>query len=252
MPLILPPHLTEVFDAAAALLAAGLPKQHLVLSGGSVLQSLWSHRTSTDLDFFLPEAAVDADREMQRNRMRIIAQAARRRGHKIAGLDSHGVSGWISDVHFSLGVVGWMPLDPGRDTVQDSPVQAADLEEVFIGKIHGRFSVGRRQDGRVPIRDLYDLTVCMQEAPHVLRRLFAGIQDEQAQRYAKRLNAMPPNWHELDEDEIIDPTYNVDLNGLPQTVAQAVEQRDTFLIPVAVRGPALNGGTGSGAIGGGP
>ena len=252
MPLLLPPHLTEVFDAAVELLAAGLPKQHLVLSGGSVLQSLWSHRTSTDLDFFLPEAAVGADREMQRNRMRIIAQAARRRGHKIAGLGIDGVNGWISDVHFSLGVVGWMPLDPGRDTVQDLLVQVADLEEVFIGKIHGRFGVGRRQDGRVPIRDLYDLTVCMQEAPHVLHRLFAGIRDEQAQRYAKRLNAMPPNWHELDEDAIIAPTRDVDLHGIPQTVAQAVERRDASIIPVAERMPSFAVDDGSGDMGGGP
>ena len=62
MPMPLPSHLSEAFDAAVELLAAGLPERHLVLSGGSVLQALWKHRTSTDLDFFVPEAALGEDR----------------------------------------------------------------------------------------------------------------------------------------------------------------------------------------------
>ena len=252
MPLTLPPHLQDAFDEAAPLLATGVPKHRLVLSGGSVLQALWSHRTSTDLDFFVPATAEDADQRMRRNRMRNIAVAVRNRGHALEDLDSECVTGWVANVHFSLVIVNWLQLDPGRDTVQSSVVQVADVEEVFTGKIHGRFKTGRKKDGRIPIRDLYDLTVCMREYPSVLHRLFAGIREQDAQAYAKRLRDMPPNWHELDEDGVIDPAYEVDLHGLPQKVAQAVGMMDASLLPVAQRPPTWDGKDGDGAMGGGP
>ena len=117
MPLTLPPHLQDAFDEAAPLLATGVPKNRLVLSGGSVLQALWSHRTSTDLDFFVPATAEDADQRMRRNRMRNIAAAVRNRGQRLERLGSNNVSGWIADVHFSLVIVNWLQLDPGRDKV---------------------------------------------------------------------------------------------------------------------------------------
>ena len=63
---------------------------------------------------------------------------------------------------------------------------------------------------------------------------------------------MPPNWHGLDEDGIIDPAYNMDLHGIPRPVAQAMERRDASVVPVAKRMPAFNGDDGDGAMGGGP
>lgn len=49
----LTPHLSTTFAEAVRLLSSGLPENRLVLSGGSVLQALWGHRFSTDLDFFI-------------------------------------------------------------------------------------------------------------------------------------------------------------------------------------------------------
>lgn len=252
MPLSLSPHLQDAFDEVVPLLAKGVPKDRLVLSGGSVLQALWNHRTSTDLDFFVPETEGDADHQMRRNRMRNIAVAVRSRGQRVERIGSSNVAGWIADVHFSLVIVNWLKLDPGRDTVHSSAVQVADLEEVFGGKIHGRFKTGRGKDGRIPIRDLYDLTVCMREYPTVLHKLFADLSDQEAQAYAQRLRDMPPNWHELDGDRVIAPTYEVELHGLPQQVAQAVEMKDASLLPVAERPPTCDDDDGDGAMGGGP
>ena len=207
MPMPLPSHLSEAFDAAVELLAAGLPERHLVLSGGSVLQALWKHRMSTDLDFFVPEAALGEDLGLRHDRMNIAAKSVDRGGHWIEGADADGIAGRISGVDFSVGVARWMLLEFGRDTVRGSRVQAADVEEIFIGKIHGRFRFGRRRDGRVPIRDLYDMTVCMRERPEPLRHHFSQLKPEQVRVYTERLNAMPPNWHELDEDRLIALTY---------------------------------------------
>ena len=92
----------------------------------------------------------------------------------------------------------------------------------------------------------------MREHPAVLQKLFASIRKQDAQVYAKRLRDMPPNWHELDEDRVINPTYEVELHGLPQQVAQAVEMRDASLLPVAKRSPSCDGDDGDGTMGGGP
>lgn len=251
MPMTLPAHLTDVFDSAVELLSAGLPERHMVLSGGSVLQAHWNHRTSTDLDFFVPDAALGGDLGLRHDRMNIAAKSTLRRGHEVVGISADGIEGRISGVKFSVSVSRWMQLECGRDTVRNAQVQAADIEEVFLGKIHGRFRFGRR-DGNVPIRDLYDMTVCMREIPALLRHHFAQLKPEQVRTYAKRLNDMPPNWHELDEDRLIAPTYDVDLRGIPQTVAYALERRDAALIPVAERMPSCDDDDGGGTMGDGP
>ncbi len=252
MCLILPSHLSEAFDATVELLSAGLPEQHLVLSGGSVLQAIWNHRTSADLDFFLPEAALGEDKRLKYDRMRIAAKSVEGGGHWVEGFDADGVQGRVADVRFSVGVAHWMRLEFGRDTVGGTRTQAATIEEVFIGKIHGRFRFGRRGDGRVPIRDLYDMAVCMRESPKLLHDHFSQLMPEQVRIYAKRLHDMPPNWHELDEDRIISPTYDLDLHGIPQAVALAVAQRDASLIPVAEKAPVFDGDDGDGVMGDGP
>ena len=251
MSLLLPPHLSDAFNTAVELLSTGLPEQHLVLGGGSVLQATWNHRTSTDLDFFVPSAALGPIQGLRHDRMHIAVGVIKKHGHLIEGFDAENIAGVIAGVKFSVGVANWMHLTFGRDTVQASRAQAAAIEEVFIGKIHGRFRYGRQIDGRIPIRDLYDMTVCMREQPSLLQSQFAQLKPEQMQTYAKRLRDMPTNWHELDESRLIDPTYNVDLEGIPQLVACAVEQRDASLIPVAERSPVL-AGDGDGAMGGGP
>ena len=252
MRLILPSNLSEAFDSAVGLLSAGLPEQHLVLSGGSVLQAIWGHRTSTDLDFFLPATALGKHMGLRHDRMRIAARSVEGGGHWVEGFDADGVQGRVAGVRFSVGVAHWMHLEFGRDTVEETRAQAATIEEVFIGKIHGRFRFGRRGDGRVPIRDLYDMTVCMRESPKLLHDHFSQLRPDQVRIYAKRLHDMPPNWHELDEDRIIGPTYDVDLHSIPQTVAHAVVQRDASLIPVAEKTPVFDGDDGDGTMGGGP
>ena len=131
-----------------------------------------------------------------------------------------------------------MPIEFQRRTVGGTRVQAADIEEVFIGKLHGRLRFGRlrfgrRRDGLVPIRDLYDMAVCMGEQPEPLAHHFRQLTDEQIRVYGERLRRVPSNWHERDEDRIIEPTYAVDLRGIAQKVAYAVECRDAHRIPIA-------------------
>lgn len=227
-------HLSTTFDEAVRLLSAGLPENRLVLSGGTVLQALWGHRFSTDLDFFIAGPALSNQTGLMRDRMNIVARSVKAAGNPEPTRDADGMEGHINGVRFSVGVARWMHMEFGRRTVQSSRVQAADVEEIFIGKIHGRLRHGRRRDGRIPIRDLYDMSVCMRKCPEVLRHHFRQLKDDQVHIYAQRLLSMPANWHELDEDSIIDPTYAIDLHGIPQKVAEAVERRDASLIPIAV------------------
>ena len=229
----LPSHLSATFDEAVRLLSTGLPENRLILSGGSVLQALWGHRVSTDLDFFVPSQALGSHAGIIRDRMNIAARSVEAAGNPEPMRDADGMEGQIDGVDFSVGVAKWMHIEFGRRAVQGSRVQAADIEEVFIGKVHGRFRHGRRRDGRVPIRDFYDLAVCMRERPEILKHHFRQLQDDQVRIYAQRLRSMPDNWHKLDEDRIIEPTYAIDLHGIPQKVADAVEQRDASFIPIA-------------------
>ena len=226
-------HLSAAFDEAVQVLSNGLPENRLILSGGTILQAIWAHRTSTDLDFFIPGQAMSEDAGLRHDRMRIAAQSARKAGHEIDSFNADSMRGRIAGVKFSVGMANWMHLEFGRSTVQNARVQAADIEEVFIGKIHGRLRHGRMVDGFVPIRDLYDMTVCMRQRPEILQHHFRQFTDDQVQVYAKRLRRMPANWHRLDEDRIIRPTYAVDLHGIPQRVGEAVERRDASFIPVA-------------------
>ena len=165
--------------------------------------------------------------------MNIAARSVKAAGNPEPSIDADGMEGQINGVRFSVGVAKWMHMEFGRGTVQSSRVQAADVEEIFIGKIHGRLRHGRRRDGRIPIRDLYDMSVCMGKSPEILRHHFRQLKDDQVHIYARRLLSMPANWHELGEDRIIDPTYAIDLHGIPQRVAEAVKRRDASLIPVA-------------------
>ena len=226
-------HLSATFDEAVRLLSAALPENRLVLSGGSVLQALWGHRFSTDLDFFIPGPALSNQAGLMRDRMNIVARSVKAAGNPEPLRDADGMEGKINGVRFSVGVAKWMRVEFGRGFVQDTSVQAAGVEEIFIGKIHGRLRHGRRRDGRIPIRDLYDMSVCMGRCPDVLRHHFRQLKDDQVHIYARRLRSMPENWHELDEDSIIDPTYAIDLHGISQIVAEAVERRDASFIPVA-------------------
>ena len=229
----LPSHLSAVFDEAVRLLSTGLPENGLILSGGSVLQALWGHRVSTDLDFFIPSKALSSYAGLVRDRMNIAARSVKAAGNPEPMRDADGMEGQIDGVNFSVGVAKWMHTEFGRSSVQGSRTQAADIEEIFIGKIHGRLRHGRRRDGRVPIRDLYDMAVCMWERPDILENHFRKLQDDQVRIYAQRLRGIPDNWHKLDEDRIIEPTYAIDLHGIPQKVADAVERRDASFIPIA-------------------
>lgn len=230
----LAPHMVAAFDAAMPLLAAGLPEQHLVLSGGSILQALWRHRTSTDLDFFLPSLVFGKDEKLGRSLMNVAAQALRSKGHIVDVVDMNGMTGRLIDgIRFSVGVAHWMHLEFGRDRIRQSKAQAATVEEVFIGKLHGRFKHGRQSDGAIPIRDLYDMTVCMRHQPDILEHHFRNLMGNQIRDYADRLRRLPDDWHLLDEDKILEPTYAVDLRGIAQTFASAVEQRNAYLIPIA-------------------
>ena len=237
----MPEHLQEPFTIAVGLLAEALPEKQLVISGGSVLQSLWGHRTSTDLDFFVSGEVFDADggftTQIFLDRMEFASLLIGDAGGRVDVANQNGMHGAMPDgVHFSVGVAHWIsPGEDARPAMDGCEVRVATLRDVFYGKVHGRLLRGRPQDGRVPIRDLYDMAVCSLHAPEVLDELFKLLSKADARSAAARLRQLPQNWHADDPERLIDPTYAVELYGLPQVVAEAVLRRDASVIPVAQR-----------------
>ena len=197
MSLLLPPHLSDAFNTAVELLSPACPNSTSYWAAEAFCRPPGITERPRTWTFLCPSAALGPIQGLRHDRMHIAVGVIKKHGHLIEGFDAENIAGVIAGVKFSVGVANWMHLTFGRDTVQASRAQAAAIEEVFIGKIHGRFRYGRQIDGRIPIRDLYDMTVCMREQPSLLQSQFAQLKPEQMQTYAKRLRDMPTNWHEL-------------------------------------------------------
>ncbi len=110
------------------------------------------------------------------------------------------------------------------------------------GKLFGRMGRVRAPVGspglRTPQRDLYDIAVCMAVDPCVINEVLKGKPEQMLRQVAQNLREGPRDpTTGASGRPIIQGAYRVEMVGLGERIAEALEARDISLIPVAKRIP---------------
>lgn len=92
---------------------------------------------------------------------------------------------------------------------------------------------GRRPN--IAIRDLYDWTVCTSVCPSDALFALSHLNQQGRRGLAADLAAVPENLHEKDSQPVIMPSFDVQLVGLPQRMAEAVRAKDLASLSAALR-----------------
>ena len=130
------------------------------------------------------------------------------------------------------------PKHPMLDSVEGSGIRAANLAEICMGKIVGRFfnADARPPESakqRVPIRDCYDVCVCAAVAPTVLQQIIDVLSPDALARISANLLNAPHNLHLKDGRSIIDPKWEIDLEDVAPRIGEAFASKSIESIPVA-------------------
>ena len=206
------------------------------MGGGSVLAARWDHRHSTDIDLFVSPATMDA----LTNERRLLYQAVPIQLQDLGRVNVDAVSGFLSGeiCQTPCSLVASEFISDGRAggvKVGATDFQAATTAEVLSGKIQGRMHRRGTQPAAVPIRDIYDIVVAAHLAPGVVDRILRRITPNGRSVIADDLRRLPDELHEADPKPLISPQYEMDLDGLPAAVADAIEAGDETLLPEAKR-----------------
>ena len=138
--------------------------EHALLGGGTVLAARWGHRLSTDLDFFMQQDAFD--------------QAITQRASELeAALRSVAFGTVVTPSHMQC-VMRDTSVEVSVDVASANalgPVESSDeaaycvgtqtTSAILLGKIAGRMM----RQGRVTVRDIYDLCVAERVDADALR-----------------------------------------------------------------------------------
>ena len=243
----LPSRLRSAFLDLAQAVAHVFPEGVVAMGGGSILETRWQHRVSTDVDLFVATdnlaAAYDAAGGMFYARLR---GALNRRGLAIDDdtrtlrRERMFLGGTHADgVPWSLAQAAYMdPRHPAVPTIERTGIRAANLTETFMGKIAGRAhnaDTSPAAPGKqpIPIRDCFDICVCATLEPGILQRIFDKLPERARRRIAVNYRSAPDDLHKRDPKPLVEPAWAVQLDGVAARIGDAVDARDVGLIPQA-------------------
>ena len=233
--LSLPPRLARPLTLILKHFRQFIPLQRVVMSGGSVLASRWHHRKSTDIDLFMPvetmEQVLERDDEALVKAVRSVPSA---RDINAARIDE--VAGVVDETPFSLTESPFIRL--GRqdtERVCGTPVQAASVHEVFMGKIAGRLAYFSLAAARPPpVRDLYDIAVGAQLAPSTLQDVLSRLDGDVSESIAEYLDAQPLDWHKTDAKTLEEASWSLPLEHLPRYMSRAFLSKRVEDVPAPI------------------
>ena len=241
--IVLPDPLREPFSLLANAVLTAFPDGVVALGGGSLLQAVWSHRTSTDLDLFIAPANLASAFDSSRGYLYpsllgalttagiVLSRTNRTTGRErvfLSGECQDGTPWSLAEFHF---------MDPHRpmiDTVEGTGIRAASVTEIMMGKIVGRAHA--RTDAvkaPIPIRDCYDICVCAAREPQILQRILEVLEEGALQRIAENFRNMPRDLHSRDTKPVIDPRWLVPLDNIAPAIGEALASKNLRRIPVA-------------------
>ena len=233
-PLAPPQALLPALDALHQVFSRLLPGVPIVMGGGSVLAARWHHRDSTDIDLFVSPATMVA----LTNEKRMFYHAVQVQLENWGKVNIDAVSGFLSGkvCQTPCTVAASEFISNHRQAsikVGATNFQAATNQEILSGKIQGRMHRRGVRPASTPIRDLYDIVVAAHLDPGVVDRILREITPKGRVVIADDLRRLPGNLHETDSKPIINPQYQINLEGLPALVADAVEAGNETLLPEA-------------------
>lgn len=216
-----------------------------------MLEALWKHRTSTDLDLFI--APANLREANQQHRSGLYAELLSALQGAGVGIDDSSKTQQHSTIFltgqcpdgtpWSLSTLAYMnPEHPMLDSVEETGIRAANLSEIFMGKIAGRFLNAdtippETAKQGVPIRDCYDVCVCAAVAPNVLKQIVDVLPPEALARICNNLLDAPHDLHPQDGRSIIHPKWEVDLENVASRIGEALASGNIGRIPVARKKP---------------
>jgi len=248
--------LRETFHKLDRALSPLFPEGAVRMGGGSVLAALWQHRLSTDIDLSMPLASW---MEAQRREPDIFRKMASALLDKALISPSSLPDPATLRIGTSLQLFGEQTADSApwslctnisarQDPAEDGSVRriegtsivASPIRHIMHGKLFGRMGRVRAPVGspgqRTPQRDLYDIAVCMAEEPCVINDVLKGKPEQMLRQVAQNLREGPRDpTTGASGRPIIQGAYRVEMVGLGERIADALEARDLSLIPVAKR-----------------
>ena len=229
------------------------------MGGGSILAALWQHRLSTDIDLSMPLASWMEAQQGNPGIFREMAGALFD-ANLIAPQDLPDPStlriGTSLQLHSGERIPGCTPwslctsISESSNPAADGPVRhientaivASPLHRIMHGKLFGRMGRRRAPRGdaglRTPQRDLYDIAVCMAREPEVIAEVLEGKPGEMLRQVVQNLRKGPRDPTRANSGRpIIQGTYKVEMAGIGERIANALEAGDLSLMPVAKRVP---------------
>ena len=223
------PTLADPFAKLETLLLNQAPEVLFVLGGGSALQMRYDHRDSTDIDLFYPQ-----------NKVPTVARLARRGlwkslfGATLATNPGQAAAlAAVDDTEVTVYPTESLPTDCSCQPIEGHRTLAQPTRYILHGKL---MRTGSEPDD-LAIRDLYDLTIAARLEPdamaHALGRIRATT--NLTPTIIHNLKTASRNLHDEDPKPIIDPRYDLELEGLASRLVPLVETGNPACAPQTVR-----------------
>ena len=208
--------------------------EKLVLGGGALLEALWHHRRSTDIDFFVEQRdTVNVIRDLDPNRdeMQWVLEKLRQVGEcHTEGPEAKGalMRGHVRNVPFTI-----YPSESlyerrnRRRTITGVKAKWATIAEVFAGKIGDRWvrdlaERGSGKDWAPPIRDVYDMAVARTRAPREIQTVLERIAEETRRTLSRALAEVTEHGFAQDTKNLVEAKYQVDPAGAANQIGRAL------------------------------
>ncbi len=167
------------------------------LGGGTVLAAQWQHRSSTDLDIFLPTEASLAPFDPRRAPH--FQDAMVRLGATRMEVQQRAVKIWFPRGRLEITALDPVPALPPRVArIDGSEAWLVENASILCGKLYGR---GRR----LPERDIFDVCVAAVEDPDALRCAVNHVGPDTRREIAHLLTMGADTYRESAQEVILEP-----------------------------------------------
>ena len=231
----LPADLRKPFIRLIRALPPELFSYRLRMGGGSVLEARFAHRRSTDIDLHMSPNDLNDLLKISHDPWWFILTSLPASWAARAWPSGRGMRGKVNGTSFSISQHSHLDMRrERRESIEASPILSESNAEILVGKLHRMMrSPGRRPI--IAIRDLYDWTVCTSVCRSDAQFALSRLKQSYRPRLAADLAAAPEDLHEIDPQPVVMPTFDVQLSGLPQRMAEAVRAGDLAVLPAARR-----------------
>ena len=194
----------------------------LSIGGGTVLAARWSHRRSTDVDFFCESAAyadLDENRRMQlEDALRTVP------GIEAETLWCDPIATWCTVRNTEVTILPRTRVRAlaaaGSTSLDSTRIELQANAEVLYGKIVRRML----QAEEVHVRDVYDIVYAAEHDRESLEAARRFIGEVTLENVAALFEGLPRGWARDQEKRLLDPALELEENELGRKFIEALCQ----------------------------